>query len=168
MANRTQITAEPRKQEICITREFDAPRELVFKAHTDPELYVQWLGPRELRMTIETFEPRNGGRWRYIHEDQAGNKYAFHGVNHEVLAPERIIGTFEFEGLPEKGHVALGTVKFEALPGNRTRLRSQSVFQSVADRDGMLRSGMERGVNEGYDRLDELLGTQLKNDTSIS
>ncbi len=157
MANKTQITAEPGKQEIFITREFDAPRELVFKAHTDPELYVQWLGPRELTMTLEKFEPTSGGTWRYIHEDQAGNKYAFHGVNHEVLAPERIIGTFEFEGLPEKGHVVLGTVKFEALPGNRTRLTSQSVFQSVADRDGMVRSGMERGVNEGYDRLDDLL-----------
>lgn len=161
MANKTQITAEPGKQEIFITREFDAPRELVFKAHIDPELYVQWLGPRELTMTLEKFEPRSGGTWRYIHKDQAGNRYAFHGVNHEVLAPERIIGTFEFEGLPEKGHVVLGTLKFEALPGNRTRLTSQSVFQSVADRDGMVRSGMERGVNEGYDRLDDLLEKQL-------
>jgi uncharacterized protein YndB with AHSA1/START domain len=160
MGNKTQITAEPGKQEIFITREFDAPRELVFKAHTDPDLYVQWLGPRELTMTLEKFEPRNGGTWRYILEDQASNRYAFHGVNHEVLAPERIIGTFEFEGLPEKGHVVLGTVKFEALPGNRTRLTSQSVFQSVADRDGMVRSGMERGVNEGYDRLDDLLEKQ--------
>ncbi len=161
MANKTQITAEPGKQEIFITREFDAPRELVFKAHTDPELYVQWLGLRELTMTLEKFEPRDGGTWRYILEDQAGTKYAFHGVNHEVLAPERIIGTFEFEGLPERGHVVLGTLKFEALPGNRTRLTSQSVFQSVADRDGMIRSGMERGVNEGYDRLDDLLEKQF-------
>ena len=78
-------------------------------------------------------------------------------MNHEVLAPERIISTFEFEGLPEKGHVILGTLKFEALPGNRTRLTSQSVFQSVADRDGMVQAGMERGVNDGYERLDELL-----------
>jgi len=155
--NRTQITAEPGKQEIFITREFDAPRELVFKAHTDPELYVRWLGPRELEMILERFEPRAGGSYRYIHKDQAGNEYAFHGVNHEVLEPERLISTFEFEGLPEKGHVILGTVRLEALPGGRTRLTSQSVFQSVADRDGMLQSGMERGVNEGYERLDDLL-----------
>jgi uncharacterized protein YndB with AHSA1/START domain len=154
--NRTQITAEPGKQEIFITREFDAPRELVFKAHTDPELYVRWLGPRELEMILERFEPRAGGSYRYIHKDKAGNEYAFHGVNHEVLEPERLISTFEFEGLPEKGHVILGTVRFEALPGGRTRLTSQSVFQSVADRDGMLQSGMERGVNEGYERLDDL------------
>ena len=157
MANKTTLTAEPGKQEVFITREFDAPRELVFRAHTDRELYVQWLGPHEITMTLEKFEPRDGGSYRYIHRDANGNEYAFHGVNHEVLAPERLISTFEFEGLPEKGHVILGTLKFEALPGNRTRLKSQSVFQSVADRDGMLQSGMERGVNDGYERLDEVL-----------
>jgi uncharacterized protein YndB with AHSA1/START domain len=155
--NQTTITAEPGKQEVFITREFDAPRELVFKAFTDPKLYTQWLGPRELAMSLEKFEPHNGGSYRYIHKDQAGNEYAFHGVYHEVLAPERIINTFEFEGLPEKGHVILGTARFEALPGDRTKLTTQSVFLSVADRDGMVRSGMERGVNEGYERLDELL-----------
>jgi uncharacterized protein YndB with AHSA1/START domain len=156
-SKRTKITAEPGKQEIIIEREFDAPRELVFKAFTDPELYVQWIGPRELEMTLQTFEPRNGGSWRYIQKDQEGNEYAFHGVNHEVLSPERIIGTFEFEGLPEKGHVVLETARFEELPGNRTKMMSQSVFQSVEDRDGMLYSGMEEGINDSYNRLDELL-----------
>ena len=157
MANPTIITAEPGKQELFITREFEAPRELVFKAHTDPNLFVRWLGPRDLTMTLEKFEPRNGGSYRYIHRDQDGNEYAFYGVNHEVLAPERMISTFEFEGLPEKGHVILQTLRLEALPGNRTKLIGQSVFQSVADRDGMIRAGMERGVNDGYERLDELL-----------
>ena len=155
--NKTNIIAEPGKQEILITREFDAPRELVFKAFTDPELYVQWLGPRDLTMILETFEPNSGGSWRYIHQDKEGNSYAFHGVNHEVKAPERIIGTFEFEGLPETGHVTLETARFEALPGDRTRLTIQSVFQSVEDRDGMLQSGMEGGMNDSYARLDELL-----------
>ena len=158
----TKITAESGKQEIIIEREFDAPRELVFKAFTDPELYVQWIGPRELEMTLETFEPRNGGSWRYIQKDQDGNEYAFHGVNHEVLSPERIIGTFEFEGLPEKGHVILETARFEELSGNRTKMTSQSVFQSVVDRDGMLYSGMEEGVNDSYNRLDELLEKMQK------
>ncbi|MDY9926914.1 SRPBCC family protein [Methanosarcina sp.] len=158
----TKITAEPGKQEIIIEREFDSPREIVFKAFTDPKLYAQWLGPRELVMTLETFEPRNGGSWRYIQTDPDGNEYAFHGVNHEVLAPERIIGTFEFEGLPEKGHVILETARFEALPGGRTKLTSQSVFQTVEDRDGMLQSGMEEGVNDSYDRLDELLEKMQK------
>ena len=160
--NITKITAEPGKQEIIITREFDASRELVFKAFTDPKLYIKWLGPRELVMTLEKFKPKNGGMWRYIHTDQEGNEFAFHGVNHEVSAPERIIGTFEFEGLPEKGHVILQTVRFESLPGGRTKLTSQSVFQSVADRDGMLQSGMERGVIDSYDRLDELLAKMKK------
>ena len=155
--NPTQITAEPGKQEIFITREFDAPRELVFKAFTDPKLLIQWLGPRELTMTLETFEPRNGGSWRYVHADQAGNEYGFHGVIHEIAAPQRIIQTFEFEGLPEKGHVTLETARFEALSGGRTKVMIQSVFQSVADRDGMLQSGMERGVNDSHNRLDELL-----------
>jgi uncharacterized protein YndB with AHSA1/START domain len=155
--NPTQITAEPGKQEIFIRREFDAPQELVFKAFTDPELLVQWLGPRELTMTLKTFEPRNGGSWRYIHADQAGNEYGFHGVIHEIVAPQRIIQTFEFEGLPEKGHVTLETARFEPLSGGRTKVTIQSVFQSVADRDGMLQSGMERGVNDSHDRLDELL-----------
>lgn len=155
--NKTNIIAEPGKQEMVITREFDAPRELVFKAFTDPELYVQWLGPRDLTMTLETFEPKSGGSWRYIHRDKEGNAYAFHGVNHEVTAPERIIGTFEFEGLPEPGHVILETARFEVLPGGRTRLTVQSVFQSVEDRDGMLQSGMEEGMNDSYARLDELM-----------
>jgi uncharacterized protein YndB with AHSA1/START domain len=155
--NQTRITAEPGKQEVFITREFDAPRELVFKAFTDPEMYVQWLGPRRLKMSLPKFEPRAGGSYRFVHTDTDGTEYGFHGVYHEVLAPERIIGTFEFEGLPEKGHVTLDTTRLEALPGNRTRLVTQSVFQSIADRDGMIQSGMETGVNEGYERLDELL-----------
>ena len=154
--NLTKITAEPGKQEIIITREFNAPLKLVFKAFTDPKLYIEWLGPRRLTMTLETFEPKNGGSWRYIQKDQDGNEYAFHGVNHEVT-PERIISTFEFEGLPEKGHVILETTKFKALSNGKTKLTSQSVFQAVEDRDGMLQSGMEEGVNESYERLDELL-----------
>nr|WP_082089241.1 SRPBCC domain-containing protein [Methanosarcina horonobensis] len=108
------------------------------------------------------FEPKSGGSWRYVQKDQEGNEYAFHGVNHEVTAPERIISTFEFEGLPEKGHVILDTARFEALPGNRTELISQSVFQKVEDHDGMLQSGMEEGVNDSCDQLDELLERMQK------
>jgi uncharacterized protein YndB with AHSA1/START domain len=155
--NQTKIMAEPGKQELTITREFDAPREFVFKAHTDAEMYSQWLGPRRLKMRFTKFEPRDGGSYRFIHSDADGSEYAFHGVYHEVLAPERIISTFEFEGLPEKGHVFLQTARFEALPGNRTRLTGQAIYQSVEDRDGMIQSGMQTGVNEGYERLDELL-----------
>lgn len=155
--HRTTITAEPGKQEMLIIREFDAPRELVFRAFTDAGLYVQWLGPRRLTTRLETFEPRNGGKWRYIQKDQSGNEFGFHGIYHEVLAPQRIIDTFEFEGLPEAGHVALETLTLEALPGGGTRLIAHSVFQSVADRDGALQSGMEEGVIDSHERLAELL-----------
>jgi uncharacterized protein YndB with AHSA1/START domain len=155
--NKTTITAEPGKQELFITREFNAPRDLVFKAHTDPDIYARWLGPRELTTILDTFEPISGGRWRFIQKDKDGNEFGFHGVNHDVTAPERIIGTFEFEGLPESGHVILETTKFEALPGGRTRVTTQSVYQSVEDRDGMVAAGMESGVVAGHEQLDELL-----------
>lgn len=155
--NQTVITIEPGRQELFITREFEAPRELVFRAFTDPELFVQWLGPRDLSMYLDTFDPRDGGSWRYVSRDKDGNEYNFHGVFHEVTPSERIIQTFEYEGMPEKGHVILETAMFEPLPGNRTRLTTQSLFQSVADRDGMVQSGMEYGVNDGYERLDDLL-----------
>jgi uncharacterized protein YndB with AHSA1/START domain len=157
--NKTIITAEPGKQEVLITREFDAPRDLVFQAFTDPTAVVQWLGPRFLAMRIETYDARNGGSWRYIHTDPSGNDFCFHGVFHEVSAPERIIQTFEFDGLPESGHVALETARFIELPNGRTRVQAQSLFQSVADRDGMVQSGMEMGVNESHERLDDWLAT---------
>ena len=155
--NKTVVTTEPGKQELFITREFDAPRELVFKAHTDPDIYARWLGPRDLTTILETFEPTSGGRWRFIQKDKDGNEFGFHGVNHDVTAPERIISTFEFEGLPESGHVILETTKFESLPDGRTRVTTQSVYQSVEDRDGMVASGMESGVVAGHEQLDQIL-----------
>jgi uncharacterized protein YndB with AHSA1/START domain len=155
--NPTIIKAEPGKQEIFIIREFEAPRELVWKAHTDPEIMKNWLGPRELKITIEKFEPYVGGSYRYIHTDKKGNEFAFRGVVHEFIPPGLSIQTFEYEGMPEKGHVIMETSRFESLPGNRTRLTVQSVFQSVADRDGMMQSGMERGVLDSHERLDEIL-----------
>lgn len=155
---RATIAAEPGRPDLTITREFDAPRELVFKAFTDPALIVKWLGPRKYAMRLETFEPRSGGRWRYVNIDPAsGAEYSFHGVVHEVAAPERIIQTFEFDGLPEAGHVSLEAAYFEVLPGNRTRLVNRTVFLSVEDRDGMIQSGMEGGMQESYERLDEVL-----------
>ena len=154
--NQTKLTAEPGKQEVFITREFDAPPELVYQAFTDPKLFVQWLGPHGYTMRLETFEPKSGGGYRYIHLDKDGNEFAFHGVFHEI-SPQRLIQTFEFDGLPEAGHVTLDTMRLESLPNKRTSLTIQSLFQSVSDRDGMIQSGMQRGVNEGHERLDELL-----------
>ncbi len=156
MANKTVVTVEPGKQELFITREFDAPRELVFKAHVDPDIYVQWVGPKDLEMSIQKLDAFDGGTFEFTHK-RDGHSYRFFGSYHEVLAPERIIGTFEFDGLPERGHVIMGKTSFEELPGNRTRLVHHSVFFSVADRDGMVQSGMERGVDDGYVKLDEVL-----------
>ena len=158
--NQTNLSAEPGKQEIVITREFDTPRELVFKVITDPNLIPQWWGPRYLSTEVDKMDVRSGGEWRYINRDAEGNAYAFHGTYHEVLAPERIIDTFEFEGLPETGHVSLETMKLEALSDGRTRLIVHSVFQSVFDRDATLQSGMESGLVDTYNRLEELLKQQ--------
>jgi len=156
-ANRakTRISAEPGLPQIVITREFDAPRELVYRAYTDPELLVQWLGPRRLTMTIERYDVRDGGVWRYTHRDADGAEYGFHGVFHGTPSPEDgIVQTFEFEGAP--GHVSLETLTFEER-GGKTLVRTNDVFQSIEDRDAAIQSGMETGVNEGYERLDELL-----------
>lgn len=157
MAKKTTVTAEPNKQELFITREFDAPREMVFKVFTTPEYMAKWLGPKDMEVIFDYYEGGSGGKYRYYSVDEAGNKWAFQGVIHEVASPERAIQTFEFEGLPERGHVSLETATFEILDGNRTKVTIQSVFKSVADRDGIVMSGMEKGVTEGFEKMDGIL-----------
>ena len=152
--DRTKILAEPGKQEVIITREFDAPRQLVFKAYSDPNLIPQWWGPRRFTTVIDKMEVKAGGLWRFVQRSTAGNEYAFHGVYHEIIPPERVINTFEFEGMP--GHISLDTLTLEET-GGKTKLTIRSVFQTVEDRDGMIKSGMEEGVLEMMDRLAELL-----------
>ncbi|HUK67829.1 MAG TPA: SRPBCC family protein [Streptosporangiaceae bacterium] len=153
---KTQIIAEPGMPQIVITREFDAPRDLVFRAYTDPELLVQWLGPRDLTMTIDQYDVRDGGKWRYVAKDANGNEYGFHGRFHGTPSPAGTVQTFEFEGVP--GHVALDTTTLQERDG-RTLVRTVSSFQSVEDRDGMVAAGMERGVRDSGERLTELLAT---------
>jgi uncharacterized protein YndB with AHSA1/START domain len=155
MAN-LHLVAERGRQEIVMTRIFDAPRDLVFKTYIDPKLVPQWWGPKNLTTIVEQMDVRPGGLWRYIHQDANGNEYAFRGVYHDVVAPERIVYTFEFEGMP--GHVVLETVTFEDQNG-KTKMTDTSVFQSVEDRDGMLNTNMEAGAAESMDRLAELLKT---------
>lgn len=150
----TQITAEPGVPFIDVTREFEAPRALIFRAHTDPELLVQWLGPRQYTMVVDRYEVRDGGKWRYAHRGEDGNEYGFHGVFHGTPSPDSMVQTFEFEGAP--GHVSLDSLRLEERNG-RTVVRGHSVYQSVEDRDAMIQAGMEGGMNEGYDRLDELV-----------
>ena len=152
--SKTAITAESGIPMIIITREFDAPRDLVFRAHTEPDLLVRWLGPRDLTTAIDRYEARNGGTWRYLQTDAEGNTYGFHGVFHGDPSPDGIVQTFEFEGAP--GHVCLQTATLAERDG-KTLLRTVSAFQSVADRDAMVASGLERGVHDSDERLAELL-----------
>jgi uncharacterized protein YndB with AHSA1/START domain len=152
--SKTRITTEPGVPQVLITREFAAPRELVFRAHMDPELLVRWLGPRRLSMVIERYELRDGGTYRFVNRDPGGAEYGFHGVFHGTPTPDVAVRTFEFEGAP--GHVSLETMALTEHDG-RTTLRTIAVYQSVEDRDAMVESGMETGVQEGYAKLDELL-----------
>ncbi len=152
--SKTMLIAEPGKQETVITYLFDAPRELVFRTFSDPHLIPQWWGPKYLTTVVDRMDVQPGGRWRYVQRDAQGNEFAFHGVYHAVVPLERLVYTFEFEGMP--GHVLLETVSFEELDG-RTKMTDQTVFQSVADRDGMLSMGMERGAAESMQRFAELL-----------
>ena len=149
-----KVVADPGTHEIVITRSFDAPRDQVFKAFTDPEAVARWWGLRETETVDDELEARPGGRWRFVQRYGNGGEDGFHGVYHDAVAPERIVYTFEYEGLP--GHVLLETITFEEQDG-KTLMTDSSVFQSVADRDGMLQSGMESGAAESMDRLEAYL-----------
>jgi uncharacterized protein YndB with AHSA1/START domain len=150
----TEITADPKVPLVRITREFDASPAKVFRAHTDPELVTQWLGPRSHEMRIDHFDCRTGGSYRYLHVSE-GNEFGFHGSFHEVRPSELIVQTFTFEGEPDG--VALERLVFEDLGDGRTRLTSTSLCDSFEGRDAFVASGMEEGVRESYERLDELL-----------
>ena len=148
------LIAEPGSQMVVFKREFNAPRELVFKAMTDPKLVAQWWGFRNTTTTVDKLEAKPGGSWRYVDHDAEGNEFAFRGVYHDVISPERLVYTFEFEGMP--GHVLLETITLEEKDG-KTFITDSSVFQSVEDRDGMIEAGMESGAAESFEMLDELL-----------
>jgi len=154
----TKVTL-PSDLEIQVTREFDAPREVVYKAMTDPKLIPQWWGPRRDATTVDKMEVRPGGKWRFI-ATHDGSKYAFRGEYREIIPGEKIVQTFEFE--PMAGHISVETATLTDLPGGRTLFTTRSVFTSKEDRDGMVQSGMESGLRETYDRFDELLASLKK------
>jgi uncharacterized protein YndB with AHSA1/START domain len=147
----TKITAPAGLPYVDIEREFAAPRRLVHRAYTEPELIKQWLGPRRLEMEIERWDEHG---YRYIHRDPEGNAFGFRGAFHGPMTIEGGTQTFEFEGVP--GHISMDTLVLEDH-GDRTIARTHSVFQSVEDRDAMVQAGMGGGVTEGYERLDEVL-----------
>jgi uncharacterized protein YndB with AHSA1/START domain len=137
-----------------MTHVFDASRELVFKVVTDTNLTPQWWGPGRLTTTVDKMDVRPGGVWRFVKRGAEGNVYVFNGVYHAIVPPWRLVYTFEFECMP--GHVLLETVTFEEHDG-KTKFTDRTVFQTVEDRDGMLKSEMEEGATETTDLLAELL-----------
>jgi len=152
----TTVVTTPSDREIVSERVFDAPRDRVFAAYTDPELIPQWWGPRGTTTIVDQMDVRPGGAWRFVSRSSDGSETAFRGTYREVTPPERIVQTFEWEGMP--GHVVVETATFEDL-GGRTKVTATSLFHTSEERDGMLASGMERGLTETHDRLAELLAT---------
>ena len=146
--------------EIELTRIFDAPRELVFKTMIDPDLIPRWWGPRRYSTIVDKMDVRVGGKWRYANRGSDGQEFWFNGEYREIVPPERVVQTFEFE--PMAGHFSIDTATFEDLGDGRTLFRTRSVFQSKEDRDGMLGSGMESGAKETYDRLAEILAEKQR------
>lgn len=150
----TEIFVDPDVPLVRITREFDAPPEKVFRAHTDPEFVVQWMGPGDYETRIDHYDCRTGGSWRYLSVGEEG-EFGFYGSFHEVRPSELLVQTFTFEGVPDG--VALERLVLEDLGNGRTRLTSTSLVDSFEGRDAFVASGMEVGVREGYERLDGLL-----------
>jgi uncharacterized protein YndB with AHSA1/START domain len=150
----TMITVDPDVPLVRIIREFDAPAAKVFRAHADPALVTRWTGPRRRQMRLDHYDCRTGGSYRYLMVG-SDNEVGFHGSFHEVRPGALIVQTFTFEGQPDS--VALERLVFEDLPDGRSRLTATSLVDSFEDRDAFVASGMEEGVREGYERLDELL-----------
>jgi uncharacterized protein YndB with AHSA1/START domain len=159
--NPTTVTT-PSDTEIRIERDFDAPRVLVWEAYTNPELMTEWLGPRRLTMTVEEMDVRIGGSYRYTHRSPDSGPFVFFGEFREVEPPRLLVQTFQFEG--NEHPPSLDRVEFEELEGNRVRIVVTASFDSTEARDAMLRAGMERGVSEGYEKLDELLARRRRQD----
>jgi uncharacterized protein YndB with AHSA1/START domain len=139
-----------------IIREFDAPPDQVYRAHVDPELAMQWMGPRDIASEVDHWDARTGGSWRYV-SSRGDDSFGFYGSFHELRPSERIVQTFTYEGFPDG--VALEVMTFEPLEGGRTRLHAVSVVETVEARDAFVASGMETGVVQGYEQLDDLLPT---------
>lgn len=139
---------------IRITRDFRATRAQLMKAHTDPELFARWVGPDGMDTRVLEWDARNGGSWRYV-TARDGQEFGFRGCFHTV-AEDKIVQTFTFEGMPDD--VSLETLRFEDLGDGRTRLHAQSLVDSFEGRDAWLASGMETGVDQGYAKLDKLVG----------
>ena len=153
--SRNNLVVERENKKLTMSRVFDAPRQKVWEAFTDPGLIVQWWGPSYLTTTVDKMELKPGGAWRFVQRDEEGNEYGFRGEYIEVVPPEKLTYTFEFE--PMAGHVSTDTITLAEQPDGRTKVVTTTVFDTVEDLDGMIQSGMEDGANESWDRLTELV-----------
>jgi uncharacterized protein YndB with AHSA1/START domain len=160
MTHPTTITAQPGLPFIDLVREFDAPSEAVYRAHTDRDLYQRWMGPRTVKLNVVELDATPGGRWRYDFRAGSDVPMSFSGVFHTVEPNKLLIQTFEFSLAP--GQVGIDSTAFEQLDG-RTRLVVHEVYPSVEARDAAVASGMESGIREGYERLDGLLASGAVN-----
>ncbi|MCY1136551.1 SRPBCC family protein [Actinoplanes sp. Pm04-4] len=149
----THVEADPDLPIIRITREFRASPAKLLRAHTDPELFARWIGPDSLQTKIEHWDARTGGSFRYL-SVRGDEVYAFYGSFHSIR-PDRLVQTFTYEGDPDQ--VGLSTLWFDDLGDGRTRLRTQSLVDSFETRDGWLKSGMEVGLRDGYNKLERML-----------
>jgi uncharacterized protein YndB with AHSA1/START domain len=157
MTNPLRVDAPEGVPFIDFEREFDAPVDAVFRAHKEPDLVKQWMGPSEYTTDIDTYDFRTGGRWRYVQRNEADEEYAFNGVFHVVRENEFAIQTFEFEMFPDV--VSIESLTFQDLGDGRSRVRGHATYPSLEARDGMVEGGMETGMTDGYQRLDDLLTT---------
>jgi uncharacterized protein YndB with AHSA1/START domain len=157
-AQNSAVVTTPKDREIHIERIFDAPRERVFATFTDPALVPEWWGPEGSTTIVDRMDVEAGGSWRYVVKGDDGSEHGFRGTYREVSPPERLVSTFEWEGMP--GHVSVDISVFEDLGDGRTKIVTTSLFHTDEERDGMLASGMEAGLNETYNRLEALLARQ--------
>lgn len=158
--SKDNLAVDRNKREITMSRIFDAPRELVYKVYTHPQLVPEWWGLRSTTTVVDRMDVKVGGAWRYIQSDGQGHEYAFNGIYKEVQPPERLVYTFEFE--PMAGHITTDTILFEEMPEGKTKVIAITSFDTLEDLEGMLQSGMEGGANESWDQLEELLITAGK------
>ena len=152
---KTTFTVDPEKMQVVMTRVFDAPVELVFKTMSDPTLIPKWWGPSRYTTTVDKFEFKVGGKWRYIQRDSDGNEFAFNGEYKEIIPNKKISDTFEYELMA--GHILVETAVLEEVEGGKTRMTTTSQFASKEDLEGMVGSGMEGGATESWERFAELV-----------
>jgi uncharacterized protein YndB with AHSA1/START domain len=154
--NETKFTIDKEKLTVTIERVFNAPRDLVWKVTTDPELIAKWWGPESSPVTVDAMDVRVGGTWRFVGNDPQGGEYGFSGKYLEIEAPHRLVQTWNFEPIGPD-HETVETAVLEELDDDRTKMTTTAVYQSIEDLEGNINSGMESGARETWERLASLV-----------